>query len=84
MSTIQKNKKLNSNDIKLKQEISEVHSIMEFEEILFAISEKIINYREEKNISQQELANILKVNQSMVSKLESGDYNPTFKHFIIF
>jgi transcriptional regulator with XRE-family HTH domain len=79
MSNINYDKLFNPNNIELTEDVSEIDAILEFEEILYSISEKIINYRMNKKISQKELAEILKVNQSMISKLESGDYNPTFK-----
>jgi len=43
------------------------------------ISKAFIKYRKENNLTQVQLAEILGVNQVMVSKLESGDYNPTVK-----
>lgn len=66
-------------DVEIKEDVSNIDSIMEFEEVLFAISETIINYRKEHNLTQKQLAKILGVNQSMIVKLEKGDYNPTFK-----
>ena len=61
------------------KENPEIDSILEIEEILYAISESIVKYRKENKITQKELAKKLKVNQTMISKLESGNYNPTFK-----
>ena len=49
----------------------------ELDDILVVISSKLINYRVNNHLTQKELANRLEVSQSMVSKLESGDYNPT-------
>lgn len=66
-------------EVEIKEDVSEIDAIVEFEEVLFAISEYIINYRKENKLTQKELAEKLKVNQTMISKLESGDYNPTFK-----
>ncbi len=60
------------------KENPEIDSIIEKEEILYTISEFIIKYREENEITQTELAEKLKVNQSMIAKLESGNYNATF------
>lgn len=60
------------------KENPEIDSIIEKEEILYTISEFIIKYREENEITQKELAEKLKVNQSMIAKLESGNYNATF------
>lgn len=64
---------------KIIEDMTDVDSILEYEDILFAISEKIITYRKENNLTQKDLAKILEVNQTMISKLESGRYNPTFK-----
>lgn len=72
-------KLFNPDNVIITDDMSEVDSILEFEDVLFAISEKIINYRRENNLTQKQLANILNVNQTMISKLESGKYNPTFK-----
>lgn len=77
--SIKYDKLFNPDNIQITEDMSEIDTILEFEEILFAISEKIINYRKENNLTQKELAKILNVNQTMISKLESGRYNPTFK-----
>lgn len=61
------------------KENPEIDTILEKEEIFYAISESIIKYRKENKITQKELAKKLQVNQTMISKLESGNYNPTFK-----
>lgn len=60
------------------KENPEIDSIIEKEEILYTISEFIIKYRKENEITQTELAEKLKVNQPMIAKLESGNYNATF------
>lgn len=46
-------------------------------DIYYSISTKIFDYRMEKGLSQKQLAEILGITQAMVSKLESGEYNPT-------
>ena len=51
----------------------------ELDEILVNISLKLINYRINKNITQKELSRRLAVSQAMVSKLESGEYNPSIE-----
>lgn len=43
--------------------------------ILGEISSKIVDYRIEKELSQEQLADLLHVSQVMVSRYESGDYN---------
>lgn len=48
-------------------------------EMLYSISKFLINYRKENHLTQQEMAKKLNMDQSMIAKLESGYYNPTFK-----
>jgi len=57
----------------------EFNKKIEIELILVDIASEFIKYRAVKSISQKELAGILEISQAMVSKLESGDYNPTVK-----
>lgn len=52
---------------------------MEAEDLLVDIACKFINYRAKNKLSQKELAEKLQMTQAMVSKLESGEYNPTVK-----
>lgn len=68
---------LNANNKKIKSDVSDIEEILEQEEILYAISENLVIYRKNNNLSQKELAQRLNVNQTMISKLESGKYNPT-------
>lgn len=64
----------------VKKQNDEIDFILEQGEILYTISESFIKYRKENNnMTQKELANRLSINQSMIAKLESGNYNPTFK-----
>lgn len=49
----------------------------ELDDILYNISMKIFDYRISKGWTQKLLAEKLGIKQSMVSKLESGEYNPT-------
>lgn len=49
------------------------------EDILVDIACEFINYRVANNMTQKELAERLNMTQAMVSKLESGEYNPTVK-----
>ena len=51
--------------------------IFELDDILYDISIKIFDYRIAKNWTQKRLAEKLGIKQSMVSKLESGEYNLT-------
>lgn len=51
----------------------------EVDNILVDIACQFINYRVDNNLTQKDLASILHISQSMVSKLESGDYNPTVR-----
>lgn len=51
--------------------------LLELDDILVDIAATMINYRINNNLSQKELAKKLDYSQSMISKLESGDYNPT-------
>lgn len=57
----------------------EFNKEMEIELLLVDIASEFVKYRAVKSISQKELAGILEISQAMVSKLESGDYNPTVK-----
>ncbi|HBM80675.1 MAG TPA: transcriptional regulator, partial [Clostridiaceae bacterium] len=49
----------------------------ELDDLLYNISMKIFDYRMENKLSQTELAKKLGITQVMVSKLESGQYNPS-------
>lgn len=49
----------------------------QLDDMLYDISMKIFDYRMKNKLSQKKLADILGIKQSMVSKLESGLYNPT-------
>ena len=66
-------------DIFENEDSLQVDEILENNEILFAISEVIENYRSKHNLTQKELAKMLNMRQVMISKLESGQYNPTLK-----
>ena len=47
--------------------------------LLVDIASEFINYRAEHHLSQKDLAEKLHVSQSMVSKLESGGYDPSVR-----
>ncbi|WP_077368808.1 helix-turn-helix transcriptional regulator [Anaerosalibacter sp. Marseille-P3206] len=51
----------------------------ELSDMLVDIACKIINYRLDNNMTQKDLANKLDITQAMVSKLESGEYNPSIE-----
>jgi len=51
----------------------------QLDDILYDISMKIFDFRMENNLSQKDLAKKLEVTQVMVSKLESGQYNPSIE-----
>ena len=70
---------INFDEMEINEDTSEIDEIIEYEEILFEISKCLKKYRKENNLTQKELADMLEVNQAMISKLESGSYNPTFK-----
>lgn len=77
---INENELLDLSNIKInKDDDLKTKEILEYEDILFEISKGIINYRKDNKLTQKQLAKILKVDQVMVSKIESGNYNPTFK-----
>ena len=73
------NKLFDAKSIPIKENISNIDPVLEYEQILLSISKTIIKYREEHNLTQKELAQKLNVNQVMISKLERGNYNPTIK-----
>ena len=52
---------------------------LEIADMLVDISCEFIKYRENNKLTQKDLAEKLGITQAMVSKLESGDYNPTVK-----
>ncbi len=47
-----------------------------------SISEKIYNLRKNKNMSQEELANVLKVSRQTISKWETGESTPDFDKIV--
>jgi Predicted transcriptional regulators len=52
---------------------------IEIEEALTKIACEFIQYRSENKMTQVQLAEKLGVGQSMISKLESMEYNPTIR-----
>ncbi|MDR3172210.1 MAG: helix-turn-helix transcriptional regulator [Treponema sp.] len=55
----------------------EVQDELRNNEIEFRIIEEIILARQEKKLTQQELAEMIGTKQSNISRLESGNYNPS-------
>ncbi|MDR2602453.1 MAG: helix-turn-helix transcriptional regulator [Spirochaetaceae bacterium] len=45
----------------------------------YRIIEEIITARREKNLTQKDLAELVGTKQSNISRLESGNYNPTLE-----
>jgi predicted transcriptional regulator len=45
----------------------------------YRIIEEIITARQEKNLTQKDLAELVGTKQSNISRLESGNYNPTLE-----
>jgi predicted transcriptional regulator len=45
----------------------------------YKIIEEIIAARQEKNLTQKDLAELVGTKQSNISRLESGNYNPTLE-----
>ena len=70
---------MNFDEVEIKEDTSKIDEIIEYEEILFEISKSLKKYRQENNLTQKQLAKLLEFDQVMISKLESGNYNPTFK-----
>ena len=52
---------------------------LQITELLATISAKIVNERLSRKMNQKEFGELLNVSQSMISKLESYEYNPTIK-----
>ena len=68
-----------ANKVIIKDDVSDIDEVLEYEQILLSISKTIINYRNKNHLTQRELAKKLNINQVMISKLEKGNYNPTIK-----
>jgi len=65
----------NAKEIILKNE--EVRNELKKNEAEYKIIEEIILARKEKNLTQKDLAELVGTRQSNISRLESGNYNPT-------
>ncbi|MCQ2911723.1 MAG: helix-turn-helix domain-containing protein [Clostridia bacterium] len=64
------------------KKVIEVEEILFNGEVLYCISNKLKEYRSKYNMTQQDLADKIGVNRVMISKLEKGDYNPSFKELV--
>ena len=68
-----------ANSVAITNDVSEIDEVLDFEEILLSISNSIITYRKSNKMTQDKLAKKLDMDQTMVSKIERGTYNPTIK-----
>ena len=57
----------------------EVRKELKNNETEYKIIEEIIIARQEKNLTQKGLAELIGTRQSNISRLESGNYNPTIE-----
>ena len=55
----------------------EVQNELKMNESEYKIIEEIILARREKNLTQKDLAELIGTKQSNISRLESGNYNPS-------
>ena len=55
----------------------EVQNELKMNEAEYKIIEEIITARREKNLTQKGLAELIGTRQSNISRLESGNYNPS-------
>jgi len=65
----------NAKEIILKNK--EVQSELKMNEAEYKIIEEIILARRERNLTQKDLAELIGTKQSNISRLESGNYNPS-------
>lgn len=61
------------------EESDNLQELLDYSDILIEIAKSLIEYRKKMGITQKELSKKIKIRQSMISKLESGEYNPTLK-----
>jgi DNA-binding XRE family transcriptional regulator len=55
----------------------DVQNELKLNEAEYQIIEEIIMARKERNLTQKELAELIGTRQSNISRLESGNYNPS-------
>jgi predicted transcriptional regulator len=60
-----------------KKKNKEVQDELKMNEAEYKIIEEIIMARRERNLTQKGLAELIGTRQSNISRLESGNYNPT-------
>lgn len=61
------------------EESVEISEVLDYTDILVEVSRALVNYRKTQSLTQKQLSKILNMKQSMISKLESGEYNATLK-----
>lgn len=61
------------------EESDEISEALDYTDILVEVSRALVNYRKKQSLTQKQLSKILNMKQSMISKLESGEYNATLK-----
>jgi len=49
---------------------------------LYEVQEEIIHLRIDKGLSQKQLADLIGTQQSAISRLESGEYNPSIQFLV--
>ena len=65
----------NAKEVILKNE--DVRNELKKNEAEYKVIEEIILARKERNLTQKDLAELVGTKQSNISRLESGNYNPT-------
>ena len=71
---------LNHNDVKkLLLQDQETKNEYDALEPIYEIKSQIIQLRNEKGLSQKDLAELIGTKQSAISRLESGNYNPSLE-----
>ena len=78
MMKIDDSKLFDISKIKYNKDI-EFDRMLVYATIQAEIAKELVSYRKNNNLTQIELAKRVNVNQSMIAKLERGDYNPSIK-----
>ncbi len=79
MNKINKSNLIDFSNYKYTSYDKDFDNIITYSDIQIVIAINLINYRHANKLTQKDLATLLGVNQSMIAKLERGDYNPTIK-----